>query len=114
MSAANAEAAVRAPVTRGWDLRLPSYRSVLSWTFALSSSVRVLSYVPTLWAIHVSGDSTQHSLWTWCTWLLSNLTMAAWLYEGNGRRVDRAVLVNFGNAAMCLATVLLIAAYRWF
>jgi hypothetical protein len=37
------------------------------------------AYLPTLWAIHVSGDSSQHSLWTWATWFGANVTMAAWL-----------------------------------
>jgi hypothetical protein len=98
-----------APAAR---MRRASYRSFLGWAFTLSSSVRLVSYLPTLWAIHLSGDSAQHSLWTWCTWFVANLTMAAWLYEGNGLRVDRAVLVSLGNSTMCLATVLLIAAYR--
>lgn len=88
------------------------YLSVLGWAFTLFNSVRVFSYVPTLMAIHASGDSSQHSLWTWCTWLGANLTMAMWLYEHNEQRVSRAVAVNLGNSAMCGATVLLIAWHR--
>jgi hypothetical protein len=38
--------------------------------------------------------------------------MAAWLYERDGGRVDRAVLVSAGNATMCLAAVVLIVGYR--
>jgi hypothetical protein len=38
--------------------------------------------------------------------------MAAWLYENNGRVVDRAVIVNGCNALMCLVTCLMIAWYR--
>ena len=38
--------------------------------------------------------------------------MALWLYEQNGRRCNRAVAVNTGNATMCLATAVLVAAYR--
>lgn len=102
------------------DLRQPDdrmgaralYLWALSWAFTLFSSVRVVSYLPTLWAIQNSGDSSQHSLWTWMTWFGSNLTMAAWLYEHNGQRMDRAVIVNLGNAAMCSATIALIAAHR--
>jgi hypothetical protein len=74
--------------------------------------LRAASYLPTIWAIHVSGDSSQHSLWTWGTWLGANLTMAAWLYEQNGQRLGRAALVSLGNAAMCTATVAVIAAHR--
>ena len=89
-----------------------AYLALLTWAFTLFNSVRVFSYLPTLWAIHASGDSSQHSLWTWGTWLGANLTMAGWLYEHNGQRFNRAVVVNLVNAAMCAATVLLIARFR--
>jgi hypothetical protein len=88
------------------------YLTLLCWAFTLFNSVRLLSYLPTMWAIQASGDSSQHSLWTWCTWLGANVTMAAWLYEQNGQRLSRAVAVNLGNASMCTATVALIAAHR--
>ena len=89
------------------------YLVLLTWGFTFFSSVRVLSYLPTLWAIHTSGDSGQHSLLTWSTWLGANLTMAAWLHEHNGRRANRAVAVNLANALMCALTVALIAWYRF-
>ncbi len=88
------------------------YLLLLTWSFTFFSSVRVLSYLPTLWAIHASGDSSQHSALTWATWLGANLTMAAWLHEHNGRRVGRAVWVNLANAAMCSATLALICWHR--
>lgn len=90
------------------DLRLQA----LTWAFAFFNSVRMLAYLPTTWAIFSSGDSNQHSLWTWFTWLGANATMAAWLHEHNGHRVDKAVAVNIGNALMCLATLIVILAYR--
>jgi uncharacterized RDD family membrane protein YckC len=90
----------------------PFYLAALTWAFTLFNSLRALSYLPTMWAIQSSGDSSQHSLWTWCTWLGANLTMAAWLYEQNGQRLGRAVAVNLGNAAMCAVTVALIASHR--
>ncbi len=89
------------------------YLALLTWAFTLFSSVRVFSYLPTLWAIHTSGDSSQHSLVTWLTWLGANVTMALWLYEHNGQHCNRAVMVNVGNALMCLATSLLIAWHRF-
>ena len=89
-----------------------AYLALLTWAFTLFNSVRVLAYLPTLCAIWTSGDSSQHSLWTWLTWLGANLTMAAWLCEKNGGRVDRAVAVNTCNALMCLCTVVLIVAFR--
>ena len=89
------------------------YLAVLAWSFALFSSARVIAYLPTLCAIHQSGDASQHSLWTWLTFFGGNLTMAAWIYEQGGHRASRAVLVNLCNAVMCGAIVVLILAYRW-
>jgi len=88
------------------------YLCVLNWAFALFSSTRLLTYLPTLWAIHASGDSSQHSLLTWLAWLGSNATMAAWLYETNNRRVNKVIAVTCGNAVMCLATSAVVLVYR--
>jgi hypothetical protein len=109
MDISNAAAAVGRPgptTVRG------AYLRVLTWAFTLFNSVRILAYLPTTWAIVQSGDSSQHSLWTWCTWLGANATMAAWLYESNGQRSSRAVLFSAGNAAMCAGTALVIAVHR--
>lgn len=88
------------------------YLRTLGWAFALFSSIRVLAYLPTAWAIFASGDSSQHSLLTWLTWFGANLTMAAWLYENNGQRANKAVGVNACNASMCLLISALIVAER--
>ena len=98
--------AARAPSSRS------TYLTVLTWAFTLFNSVRALSYLPTMWAIWDSGDSSQHSLWTWFVWVGANLTMAAWLYEQNGQRLSKAVIVNLGNTAMCAVTAALIVAHR--
>jgi hypothetical protein len=89
------------------------YLEVLALAFALFNSARLVSYLPTLWAIQASGESSQHSLWTWCCWFGANLTMAAWVHEHNGHRIDRVVALNAGNALMCGATIALIACYRF-
>ena len=89
------------------------YLFVLTWSFTFFSSARILAYLPTIWAIHLSGDSSQHSLWTWVTWMGSNLTMAAWLHEQGNRRPSRAVFVNLCNALMCAVIVAMIVACRW-
>lgn len=94
------------------DIRLPSYRSVLCWAFTVTSLLRVVSYLPTIWAVVGHADSSQHSVWTWCTWVLANLTMCAWLYESNGHRFDRTVIVSMANTTLCLCTLLLIVACR--
>lgn len=99
------------PAPSGSSLRR-LYLTVLAWAFALFSTVRVFAYLPTLLAIHQTGDSSQHSLWTWLIWLGANATMAAWLYEKDGQRTSGPMWVNCANAAMCAATVALIVAYR--
>lgn len=95
--------------------RLPAnslYLRLLTWSFTLFNSVRVFAYLPTIWAIQQHGASDQHSLLTWITFAGANLSMALWLFEQNGRRVHRAVIVNAGNALMCTAIVLVIASQR--
>lgn len=111
MTASNSHAIGNVKRTAPRPRRL--YLQLLTWAFTLFNSVRLLSYLPTMWAIHLSADSSQHSLWTWCTWLGANVTMAAWLYEHNGQRIDPAVSVNIVNATMCLMTAALIAVYRF-
>lgn len=88
------------------------YLNALTWAFTFFNSIRVFAYLPTLWAIHSSGDSGPYSVWTWVTWAGANATMAAWLYEHNGRRLNRTVVVNMCNAGMCVATLVVIAIYR--
>jgi len=89
-----------------------NYLTLLGYMFALFSTVRVLAYLPTIWAVVQSGDSSQHSLLTWFTWAGANLTMAAWLYEQQGQRWNRAIAVNLVNASMCVATFVVIWAVR--
>lgn len=103
-------ASPRIPACRTAAERL--YLDLLTWSFTVCSSLRVVSYLPAIASIVASGDSSQHSLWTWGTWLCSNLTMAAWLWEHNGRRMNRAVCINLCNALMCALTVGAVAAYR--
>jgi hypothetical protein len=89
------------------------YLAALRWAVTVLGSVRLFSYLPTLWAIHASGNSSQHALTTWLTWAAANAAMAAWLYEQHGRRADCAVVINACNAVMCLLTATLITAYRF-
>jgi hypothetical protein len=89
------------------------YQRLLLGAFALFNALRVVSYVPTLWAIHASGDSSQHSLWTWFIWFGSNLATGLWHCDRNGRRLDVTAVVLLTNAAMCAASIVLIVAYRW-
>lgn len=92
--------------------RRARYLVALAWAFTFFNAVRLLTYLPTLWAIHTSAASEQHSLLTWLAWFGANLTMGLWLREQADRRLDRAALVNFGNAAMCLVTAVVIVLYR--
>ena len=52
------------------------YLWLLTWSFALFNSLRVAAYLPTIWVVYQSGDSSQHSLWTSLTWFGANLTTA--------------------------------------
>lgn len=96
----------------GGGLGRQRYLTSLGYLFVFFSTVRVFAYLPTLWAVVQSGDSSQHSLLTWFTWAGANLTMAAWLYEQQGQRWNRAVTVNLVNATMCVATFVAIWALR--
>lgn len=89
-----------------------TYLVCLAWAFTLFNAVRLLTYLPTIWAIHESSASDQHSLLTWIAWFGANLTMALWLYEQADQRLERAALVNLGNAAMCLVTGVVIVLHR--
>ncbi len=91
---------------RAWYLR------ALTWAFMLLTAARLIAYMPTVLSIIHSRDSQQHSLWTWLIWVGANLTMAAWLYEHNGQRVDKAIGVSLANAAACGFTTLVILWYR--
>lgn len=87
--------------------------SLLTGSFALFNSLRIVAYLPTLLAIQSSGHAEQHSLFTWLIFLGANLTMALWLHEQNGGRMNRAVAVNAVNALMCAAMAASIAWLRW-
>lgn len=92
--------------------RRASYLLGLAWAFTVFNTVRLFTYLPTIWAIHGSGASNQHSLLTWFCWFGANLTMGLWLYEQADRRLERAAIVNVGNAVMCFVTGLVIVVYR--
>lgn len=89
------------------------YLTLLGWAFTLFNSVRVFAYLPTMWSLVQSGNSSQHSVWTWFTWFGANLTMALWLRERNGGRFDKAASVNLCNATMCGTMFALILWLRW-
>ncbi|MEP6942976.1 MAG: hypothetical protein ABI981_08570 [Betaproteobacteria bacterium] len=90
----------------------PSRRRLLNWAFGVCNVTRVFAYAPTMWAIHRSADSSQHSLLTWLIFAGANLTMGLWLYENNSRHFNCAIVMNMCNACMCVATCVLILVYR--
>ena len=96
---------------RNWPWRR-WYLRVLTWAFLLLTGARLAAYMPTVWAILQTRDSRQYSLWTWLTWVGANLTMAAWLYEHNGQRMDKAIGVSLANAAACGLTTAVILWFR--
>ncbi len=114
MSALDTTGTMRALPAMESPRRSPLWRRLLETSFLLFNGGRLFAYLPTLWAIYSSSDSSQHSLWTWGTWMAANLTMAGWLFErdrGKGQ-LDRAVLISVSNGLMCLAAVLLIVWVR--
>jgi hypothetical protein len=86
-----------------------AYRAILDHLFAGFNVARVLAYLPTAWAVAASGDSNQHSLWTWLIFLGGNASMALWLWENNGRCANRAIVTSSANAVMCTCIVGVIA-----
>ncbi|MFO1345991.1 MAG: hypothetical protein U1E85_06815 [Rhodocyclaceae bacterium] len=93
--------------------REPRSLSLLSGAFAFFNALRIIAYLPTLLAIHAEGQTDQHSLLTWLCFLGANATMAMWLYEQNGHRMNRAISVSACNAVMCAAIAASIAWLRW-
>jgi hypothetical protein len=89
------------------------YLAALGWAVTSLGSVRLVSHLPTLWAVHACGDSSQHALTTWFTWAAANAAMAGCVYQQRGRPADYAVVINACNAVMCLLTASLITAYRF-
>lgn len=88
------------------------YLMLLTWALTLFGFLRVVSYLPTLWAVYERQNSSQHSLLTWCIWLGSNFTMAAWIYEQNNRHLNAATVVNLVSTVMCAACLALIVWFR--
>ena len=74
---ASALATATAPATAPRVGVRPVYLAALTWALTLFNTLRAVAYLPTMWAVYASGDSSQHSLWTWCTWPGANATMAA-------------------------------------
>ena len=93
---------------RGWDWHAV-YLTALGWAFVFWNSVRILTYLPTIRILLKPGASAEHySIATWSSWVLSNGTMALYLFEASGRIFDSLVLLNTGNTFMCLITCALI------
>lgn len=92
---------------------LPRPLSLLGTAFAFFNALRIVAYLPTLAAIQSSGGADQHSLFTWISFLGANATMAMWLFEQNGRRPNRAIVVSASNAVMCAAIAASIVWLRW-
>lgn len=98
---------------RHWDWQA-AYLAALAWAFVFWNSVRILTYVPTLRLLLKPGASAEHySIATWASWVLSNATLALYLFEAGGRTLNSLVLLNTGNALMCFVTCALIVRLRW-
>ena len=58
--------------------------------------MRLLAYLPVIWAIHASGLSTQHASLAWLSWAGAFATLAACLWQRYGCRVVDAVAARWG------------------
>jgi len=84
----------------------------LTIAFHAFATLRVVAYLPTAWSIAASGDSAQHSLFTWLVFAGANATLAIRLWRESGRRVGACVAVSSVNTLMCLLLAALIGWYR--
>ena len=89
------------------------YVTAITWGYVFWNTVRILTYIPTVRMLLKPDASAQHySLATWGSWILSNGTLALYLFEQSGREFNALVLLNTGNAVMCLVTCALIVRLR--
>ena len=82
--------------------------AVLKWTTNLTSSLRVITYAPTILTLFASADSTQYNLLSWSTWVIANASLTASLYDQNGRKFDYMIQINCCNTFMSLVTAAVI------
>jgi hypothetical protein len=77
---------------------------VVAVSFLIFNTIRIALYVPqlrTCWK-DVHGCPTIN-LWTWSSWIMANTStgLYMWLFLND----SWGLILNLGNAAMCLATV---------
>jgi hypothetical protein len=85
------------------------YLRILTAMFLFWNSVRVLTYIPTIFKLLSSPtDARSHSLLTWSCWVLSNGTFALMLLERDGGTPESMFWLNTGNTAMCFVVCLVI------
>lgn len=90
-----------------------AYMSMLTRSAMLMGGIRALTYIPTILTLMASANSSQHSVWTWASWILANITMIMLLYERNGRKADSVILIQLANTIMCIVTTAVILWYRF-
>ena len=100
------------PLRISWWNR-ETYIAVLNRFATLMGGIRALTYIPTILTLMASANSSQHSLWTWISWILANGTMTMLLYERNDRKADSVILIQLANTVMCVVTTAVILWYRF-
>jgi hypothetical protein len=89
------------------------YVTAITWGYVFWNTVRILTYIPTLlMLLKPDASARYYSLATWGSWVLSNGTLALYLFEQSGREFNALVLLNAGNTIMCLVTCALILRLR--
>jgi hypothetical protein len=77
---------------------------MLALCFLIFNGLRIMLYLPQLRSCWTDRHGCPTiNLWTWCSWIGANLSTALymWIFLGD----CWGLLLNLGNASMCLATV---------
>lgn len=82
-----------------------AYLQGLATAYAVSNSLRMLSYLPTILKLRrAEASADSYSQVTWMIWIFSNLTFGLMLFESSGRVIDELVLVPIINFVFCSVT----------
>lgn len=94
------QTAGRRTVVRG----APAARAnLIVLSMGLLNTMRVAAYLPSGRVIAKPGNSLRPSLRTRRPWLGANATIACWLCEQEGLRMNRAIAISICNAATAVA-----------
>lgn len=92
---------------------MSAYDLVLTAAFVGFNTFRVVTYLPTIAKLRRLRSAREHSVLTWVAWCLANVTMALKIQHETGDWLSSMVLLNMGNAVMCVVVTWHICLYQW-